>query len=387
MGKLTAATVRSVKEPGRLSDGDGLFLVVRSAKSKSWLLRVQNNGKRQDIGLGSIKMVSLADARDKAYEIRKEIARGLDPVAERKRAKMEALPVPTFAEAADLVYAENEGTWKNAKHRAQWINTIRQYANPYIGELPVDEVSGAQVRSLLSKIWLKKPETAKRVLQRVGTVLDWAHAMEYRNQEAPLRSIRKGLPKQPSRSNHFAAMPYVDVPVFMAHIRQKDTMGAAALEFLILTAARSGEVRLATWAEIDFKARSWTISADRMKVGREHRVPLSARAIAILEDQLKFKHSMDDFIFPSRKAGRPLSDMTLSKVLRDMDYPYTVHGFRSSFRDWAAEQTDYPGEVVEKALAHSVRNSVEAAYRRTDYFDKRVGLMDSWQDFHSCYRS
>lgn len=378
MGKLTAVKIRSLTEPGRYSDGDGLFLEINGKGAASWILRVQNNGKRQDIGLGSTKSVSLKDARDAAFATRQKIAQGIDPVAERKQ---ERQAIPTFREAAKLVHEEHEKAWKNGKHQNQWIATLTTYAFPKIGDLTVDKIEGPAIREVLIPIWLSKPETARRVRQRIGTVLDWACAKGFRATEAPMRSLSKGLPRQPKKDGHFAAMPYADVPTFVEKLGERESAGRLALEALILTATRSGEIRGATWAELDLKAALWTIPAARMKMGKVHIVPLPPQAVAVFERAQRYKVGISDLVFPGQDVKRPLSDMTLLKVLRDMELMVTVHGFRSAFRDWVAEQTDYSGEVAEAALAHTVSNKVEAAYRRTDFLDKRRLLMRDWAAF------
>lgn len=378
MGKLTATRVRALTEPGRYSDGDGLFLELNGKDSGRWLLRIQADGRRRDIGLGSLKSVSLADAREAALLMRKKIAQGIDPVAERKQ---ERQVIPTFRKAAELVHEEHEKAWKNGKHQKQWLATLMTYAFPKMGALPVNDIEGPLIRDVLAPIWLAKPETARRVRQRIGTVLDWAYAKGFRTTEAPMRSLSKGLPRQPKKDGHFAAMPYQKVPDFLGRLGERESVGRLALEALILTAARSGEIRGAKWSEIDFASLLWAIPAERMKMGRPHLVPLSPHAVAVFERAKKHKSSASDLVFPGQDVKKPLSDMTLLKILRDMDLDVTVHGFRSAFRDWAAEQTDYAGEIAEAALAHAVANKVEAAYRRTDFLDKRRMLMRDWSDF------
>lgn len=378
MGNLTALKIRSLAEPGRYADGDGLFLdVVGKAKGR-WVLRLQSNGRRREIGLGSLKYVSLADARDAAFVMRKKIAQGIDPVAERKQ---ERQAIPTFRKAAELVHEEHEKAWKNGKHQNQWIATLKTYAFPRMGDLLVRDIEGPLIRDVLAPIWLTKPETARRVRQRIGTVLDWSYARGFRATEAPMRSLSKGLPRQPKKDNHFAALPYADVPNFLEKLGERESVGRGALEALILTAARSGEIRGATWSELDLKTAVWTIPAVRMKMGRTHVVPLAPEAVALFERAKKFKVGASDLVFPGQNVKKPLSDMTLLKILRDMDLAVTVHGFRSAFRDWVAEQTDYQGEIAEAALAHTVSNKVEAAYRRTDFLDKRRLLMRDWAAF------
>lgn len=378
MGKLTASKVRALVEPGRYSDGDGLFLELNGKDSGRWLLRVQMGGRRRDFGLGSLRSVSLADAREAAFLMRKKIAQGIDPVAERKQ---ERLVIPTFRKAAELVHAEHEKAWKNGKHQNQWIATLRTYAFPNLGDRLVSEIEGPLIRDVLAPIWLAKPETARRVRQRIGTVLDWSYARGFRATEAPMRSLSKGLPRQPKKDNHFAALPYSSIPDFLRKLGERESVGRVALEALILTAARSGEIRGATWSELDLETALWTVPAARMKMGRVHVVPLSPGAVDVFKRAQKFKAGVGDLVFPGQNPQKPLSDMTLLKILRDMDLEVTVHGFRSAFRDWVAEQTDYAGEVAEAALAHTVSNKVEAAYRRTDFLDKRRLLMRDWAVF------
>lgn len=378
MGKLTATRIRTLTEPGRYSDGDGLFLELNGRESGRWLLRIQTDGRRRDIGLGSLKSVSLADAREAALLMRKKIAQGIDPVAERKQ---ERQVIPTFRKAAELVHEEHEKAWKNGKHQKQWLATLVTYAFPKMGALPVNEIEGPLIRDVLAPIWLAKPETARRVRQRIGTVLDWAYAKGFRTTEAPMRSLSRGLPRQPKKDGHFAAMPYQKVPEFLEWLAERESVGRLALEALILTAARSGEIRGAAWSEIDLANALWAIPAERMKMGRPHLVPLSPDAITVFERAKKQKAGASDLVFPGQDVRKPLSDMTLLKILRDMDLGVTVHGFRSAFRDWVAEQTDYSGEIAEAALAHTVSNKVEAAYRRTDFLDKRRLLMRDWSAF------
>ncbi|WP_423605695.1 tyrosine-type recombinase/integrase [Sphingomonas sp. MS122] len=378
MGKLTASKVRALTEPGRYSDGEGLFLELNGKDSGRWLLRVQSGGRRRDIGLGSLRAVSLADAREAAFLARKKIAQGIDPVAERKQ---ERLVIPTFRKAAELVHEEHEKAWKNGKHQAQWLATLKTYAFPKMGDLLVSDIEGPLIRDVLAPIWLTKPETARRVRQRIATVLDWSCAKGFRATEAPIRSISKGLPRQPKKDGHFAAMAYADVPDFVATLRERESVGRLALEALILTAARSGEIRGALWSELDLERGLWSLPAERMKMGRAHVVPLSVAAIDVFERAAKFQVGEGKLVFPGQRAKKALSDMTLLKILRDMDLNVTVHGFRSAFRDWVAEQTDYPGEVAEAALAHTVANKVEAAYRRTDFLEKRRLLMRDWAAF------
>lgn len=378
MGKLTATKVKALTEPGTYMDGDGLMLVVTSKSSASWKLRAMVAGKRRDIGLGSLKVLSLAEARDKASDLRRQIAQGIDPIAERKKV---ADPVPTFREAAASVHEEHKAAWKNGKHQDQWINTLTTYAFPQLGDRLVNDIEGPIIRDVLAPIWLAKPETARRVRQRIGAVLDWSYAKGYRPTEAPMRSLSKGLPRQPRKDGHFAAMAFTDVPKLIARLRERSSVGRLAMEALILTAARSGEIRGATWSEVDLDAGMWTVPADRMKMGKVHHVPLAPEAVDVFRRAEALRVPCSDLVFPGQRLKNQLSDMTLLKVMRDMETGVTVHGFRSAFRDWVAEETSYPGEVAEAALAHAIPNKVEAAYRRTDFLEKRRSLMREWAAF------
>ena len=378
MGKLTAMGVKNLTEPGRYSDGEGLILKLAAKGKGSWIVRVQTNGKRRDIGLGPLSELPLADAREAARALRKEVKAGVDVLAERKK---EALVIPTFSDAAKLVHEEHKAAWKNGKHQAQWIKTLETYAFPTLGDKLVSDIEGPAIRDALSPIWLTKPETARRVRQRIGSVLDWACAKGFRETEAPMRSVLRGLPRQPKKQGHLAAMPYADLPAFLTWLRGRSSVGRLALEFVILNASRSGEVRGACWNEIDLNKKLWTIPAERMKAGTAHFVPLSEAALDVLKRAKAFRSPVSDLIFPGQNPRRQLSDMTLLKILRDKGHDYTVHGFRSSFRDWVAEKTNYPGEVAEAALAHTIANKVEAAYRRTDYLDKRKPMMADWAKF------
>ena len=378
MGKLNPIQVKSSLKPGRYMDGDGLMLEVKQSGSKSWVVRLQAGGKRRDYGLGSFKDISLSEARDLAREYRKKLRQGADPIAQRQKVSV----VPPFAEAAATVHEEHKRGWRNGKHGNQWLATLKNYAYPTIGQLPVDQVTTGQVRDLLGEIWLTKPETARRVRQRIGTVLDFAHGKGWR-EPFVMAAVNKSLPKQPRKSGRFEALPYAQVPAFLAKLRERESMGRLALEALVLTAARSGEIRLARWSEVDLEAAAWTIPAERMKAGRAHTVPLSAATLRVLRRAAELRTAGTDLVFPGIKRGKPMSDMTLLKILRDMKLDATVHGFRSAFRDWCAEETSVPGEVAEAALAHAIPNKVEAAYRRTDFFEKRRKLMDAWAAFCS----
>lgn len=378
MGRLTVTSIKAaLKKPGRHGDGDGLFLEVGTGGKASWIVRVQKDGRRRDIGLGSASKISLTIARERAATARTDVEMGIDPIAKRKK----AAGIPTFRQAAAQFIAEHQKTWRNAKHREQWKTTLETYAYPSIGDALISEVEAPAIRDLLISIWVEKPETARRVKQRIGAVLDWAHAKGYREAEAPMRAIGKGLPRHKKQATHFAAMPYADVPAFVTKLRERQSWGRLALEAAILTAARSGEIRGATWTEVDLENGLWTIPADRMKAKREHVVPLSGAAVGVFKRAAALKTAGHKFIFHGAKRDKPMSDMTLTKVLRDLGEDVTAHGFRSSFRDWVSEETDVPGDVAEAALAHMVSNKTEAAYRRGKLLEKRRKLMDAWGSY------
>jgi integrase len=378
--KLTVLQIKALTKPGRYGDGDGLFLVVGPTGAGKWVLRVQKDNRRRDIGLGSARHVGLAEAREAATKIRSTLREGRDPVAERK-ARRAATSLPTFEEAARKVHGEFKAGWRNDKHAAQWLSTLETYAFPTIGKQRVDQLSASEVVGVLSPIWLDKPETARRVRQRIGTVMDWAIAHQHRTAGNPVAAVGKALPKQRDAGGHFSAMPFADLPDFMRRLRAgSDGLADLALEFLILTAARTGEVLGARWSEIDLEAAQWTIPAERMKAGRAHIVPLPERCVAILKRAKELHSGRGDVVFESR-PGKAFSNMALAMKLRRMDVATTVHGFRSSFSDWAGETTATPREVVEMALAHTIRDKVEAAYRRGDLLTKRRKLMEAWETF------
>lgn len=348
--------------PGRHADGNGLYLEVDPTGARRWVLRTVVRGKRRDIGLGSTMLVTLAEAREKARTMRATARAGGDPLAERRRA--EGL---TFADAARKVHAERMTGAKNGKHVAQWIGTLETYAFPTMGEKRVADVTPADVLAVLEPIWNAKPETARRVRQRLKAVFDWALTAGHREARNPVEGVEKGLPKQADRVEHHAALPWAELPGFWPRLVAAPGMGALALRFAILTAARSGEVRGMTWGEVEGEA--WTIPASRMKAKAAHRVPLSAEALAILGEARALAGEAPApgaLVFPGQKRGKPLSDMTLAAVLKRLGLDVTPHGFRSTFRDWAEEAGDWPREVKEAALAHAVANKVEAAYRRGD---------------------
>lgn len=377
--RLTAVFVaKAKKKPGRYVDGGGLCLVVDASGAQRWVLRIQANGKRRDVGLGGVSVVTLAEARDLAHDIRRKVKNdGADPVAARRANR---IGVPTFEALAKTVHQEHAKTWRNGKHHDQWLNTLESYVFPAFGQTPVNRIETGDVLKVLLPIWTEKPETARRVMQRIRTVLDHATAAGHRSGENPCRIAAIGLPKQNKTVQHHAALPYVELPAFLPTLRAASTSDAIklAIEFLILTAARSGEVRGAVKEEIDLDAALWTIPAERMKAEREHVVPLSPRAIEIVKAASALA-PQSALVFPSARTwNKPLSDMALTMALRRMRPGITAHGFRSTFRDWASETTDFPSEVVEMALAHAIPNRVEAAYRRGNLLEKRRGLMDEW---------
>lgn len=374
MGKLTATAVKAARTAGRYGDGEGLFLLVGKTGSRSWVVRAQKNGRRRDIGLGSASKVTLAQAREKAAVARAQIEAGIDPVAERRK----AAGVPTFREAAAFVHAENQKGWKNGKHNKQWISSLEAHAFPTLGDVAVSDVDGPSVRDVLAPIWLTKDVTARRVRQRIISIINWAVAKGYRDAPLAMAAIDKSLPKQNRRVRHHRAMPFSEVPGFLERLRERETVGRLALEAAILTAARSGEIRLATWDEIDLDNALWTIPAERMKAGREHIVPLSEPAVRLFRRMRDWRSVGSQLVFPGAKRGKPLSDMTLTKVMRDMGREETPHGFRSSFKDWAAETTGFANELSEAALAHTIPNKTEAAYRRGNLLEKRRDLMMAW---------
>lgn len=377
--QLSSAFVRNISEPGKYGDGNGLALVVSENGKKRWVQRLTIRGKRCDLGLGSHSMVSLAEAREVAAQNAKEARAGGDPKAARDAARA----VLSFEDAAREVHRLHSPTWRNAKHRRDFIASLEAYAFPRLGAVRVSEVTAADVLAVLTPIWTQKPETARRVRQRIGTILKWAVAQGWR-QDNPADAITTALPKVTARPVHRKALPYEQVGRCIEAFQQSGAMPSTklALEFLILTAARSGEVREATWDEIDLGAKVWIIPAERMKAKRPHRVPLSARAIEILEAAQDLRQA-GDYLFPGAKGARPLSDMTLSKTVKALGYPVDVHGFRTSFRTWAQERTSFPREVAEASLAHMIGDAVEQAYARSDVFEKRRRMMESWAGYLS----
>ena len=387
MGKLNAQRVARATKPGRYGDGQGLYLQVTHACAKSWVYRYALNGKTRCLGLGSASAITLKRARELVAEPRRLRAEGIDPIecrrAQRLASRLTAAKAVTFRQCAENYLAVHEHTWKSPTHRGQWRSTLEAHVYPVIGALPVQLVDTALVLKCLSPIWNTKNETAIRIRGRIEAILDAAKAQELRTGENPSRwrghlENLLAAPRKLRKTQHLAALPYREMPEFMTAVRGRQGIGARALEFTILTAARTSEVVYARWAEIDFGSATWTIPGERMKAGKAHAVPLSPRALEIL----RTLQSPGEFVFPSYKRENPISKSTMLKLLELMGRKdLTTHGFRSTFRDWAAEQTSYPSEVVEMALAHVVKNAVEAAYRRGDLFEKRARLMAAWSEY------
>jgi integrase len=386
--KLSALKVAQISEPGYFGDGDGLYLQVSKAITKSWIFRFNYHGSRHEMGLGPLRDVSLKDARDAAHRCRQVLREGGNPLTERRQAAVQAILCAnkglSFDECAAAFISAHKDTWRNDKHRLQWEATIRTYASPIIGRLPVGEVDTSLVVKVLQQIWSTKTETATRLRGRLERVLDWATVMNFRQGENPARwrgHLDKLLasPEKLAPVKHHPALPWREIPKFYMALRQREGISPRALEFLIATAARSGEVRSASWDEIDLDRRLWVVPAERMKAGREHRVPLSTEGLRIISAL----ETRSGLLFPGAK-GDALSDMSLSAVLGRMEYEkITVHGFRSTFRDWASEHpgNTFPREVCEQALAHTISNKVEAAYRRGDLLEKRRELMEAWAKY------
>jgi integrase len=386
MGLTTKRITRLRKRPGRYHDGHGLYLQVLSPNSASWILRYVRQGKERMLGLGPLRLVGLKEVRIRAREEQRKLKLdGIDPVEDRKAKKAEralaAAKSMTFKECAEAYHAQHEGKWKNAKHAAQFLSTLRTYAFPVLGTLPVASIDTPLVLKVVEPIWPDKTETASRVRGRIESVLDWATVRGYRSGDNPARwkgHLDQVLPARGTiaKVEHHAALTYAELPGFMAELRQREGVAARALEFTILTAARTGEVIGAQWSELDLAAKCWTVPAGRMKASREHRVPLSIRAVELLGEV--FREDDNEFIFIGSQRGGGLSNMSLAAVLKRMKRDVTVHGFRSTFRDWAAERTNFANHVVEMALAHVIGDKVEASYRRGDLFDKRRKLMEAW---------
>lgn len=400
ISRLSALGVKRMTRPGFYCDGAGLYLQIARGGSKSWVFKYCLDGRKRQMGLGGLNAISLAEARELATAARSLKARGIDPIdarqEQRRERRLERAKAVTFAHAAQAYIEANRAGWKNSKHAEQWSVTIATYVAPVMGRISVADIDTGLVLKAIEPIWKSKPETASRVRGRIEAILDWAKVRGYREGENPARwrgHLQKLLPaKTKVRAvQHHKALPFRQMPEFMGALRSQSGTAPLALEFAILTAARTGEVIGATWAEIDLDQQIWTIPAGRMKAAKEHRVPLSPRALEILElmltrrcaEDLSLRRSATGSheapVFPGQRAGDGLSNMSLLAVLKRMARTdLTVHGFRSSFRDWAAEETDFPAEVVEMALAHTINNKVEAAYRRGELIEKRRSLMTSW---------
>ncbi|XKF14677.1 integrase arm-type DNA-binding domain-containing protein [Halomonas sp. BLK-85] len=393
MGKLTSKAVQKLAKEGKkgmTGDGQGLYLQITAGGSVSWIYRFKLNSKQRYMGLGSYPDVSLALARERAGDHRKLVKNGLDPMGVQGEQEQATEATPTFNNCAARYIKSHRRSWRNSKHARQWVSTLKAYARPIIGTKPVDEVTTQDVLKILSPIWTSKTETAKRVQGRIENVLDYAAAHNYRDPVNPARwrgHLDKLLakPSRVKKVTHHPAMPYEVVPAFMAELRGYSSISAKALQFLILTATRTSEVLRSEWPEIDLENETWTIPADRMKARREHRVPLSRQAMELLTQLPRVNGN--PYVFPGARQGRPLSNMAMLQLMRGMGYgpdgehgDYVPHGFRSSFRDWTGEVTSYPRDVAEMALAHTIENKVEAAYRRGDLFEKRRAMMQEWAD-------
>ncbi len=387
--RLSAKRVENLKKPGLYADGGNLYLRIAPGGSKGWIFRFTLHGKTRDAGLGSFPTISLATARDQAEKLRKLLIDGIDPIearkAERAAVRAESEQAVTFEECARAYISSHEVGWRNEKHGAQWRSTLKTYVYPVIEQLPVKAVDTTHVMQILEPIWRSKSETASRIRGRIEVILSWAKVRGYRDGENPAQwrgHLDHLLPAKGKvrRVAHHPALPYPEIPAFMKLLREQEGFAARALEFLILTASRTNETLRATWDEIDWDLALWTIPAERMKGGRDHRVPLTSRALQLVSEMSDIK--LNEFVFPGMKPGRPLSDMSLLMLLRRIGYGHvTAHGFRSTFRDWTAECTSFSGDAAELALAHAVPNPVEAAYRRRDMLAKRQQLMSEWGQY------
>lgn len=387
--ELSATEVRRLTKPGLHAVGgvSGLLLQVTRSGARSWILRTVVGTKRRDIGLGGFPDVPLAGARESAREAKEKIRAGIDPVAERRAARQALAAAQakhlTFAEAARRCHTAKESEFRSEKHRKDWLSSLERHAFEAIGDVPVSDIDLPLVQSVLEPIWKTRTETATRVRQRIETVLNWSTVSGYRQGENPARwkgNLEAVLPAPTKirKVKHQRALPWQDVPGFMADLKDREGMGARALEFIIYTAARSGEVRLATWEEFDLAGKVWTVPADRIKAGKEHKVPLSDDAVALLKSLPQFKGSA--YVFTAARGG-PLSDMSISAVCKRMEVDATPHGFRSSFKDWARSMTSYADEVSELALAHVNSDATRAAYARDQLLPKRSRLMTDWSKF------
>jgi integrase len=387
---LTDRKVKTHSTPGMLADGGGLYLQVAKGGAKSWIFRFQVRARRRDMGLGSVEKVSLSAARRKAKEAHELVGQGIDPIDHKKAAAaaaaVELAKGVTFKQAAEAYIEHMRGGWRNAKHAGQWSSTLEAHAFPILGHLPVGAIDTALVCQVLDPIWRTKTETASRVRGRIESILDHAKVRGQRAGENPARWHGHLELTYPAKGEiapvkHHSSLPYVDMPAFWPKLQVQDGMGARALEFAILTAGRTGEVLGARWSEIDLDARVWRVPAERMKAGKEHTVPLSDPTIALLRKLTAVR--VGDLVFPGQAADRPLSNMAMHMALRRMKIDATPHGFRSTFRTWVAEQTNFPHEVAEAALAHTQDDKVVATYQRGDFAKKRTALMAAWANYVS----
>lgn len=384
MAKLTATKIKAIKGKGRYGDGDGLFLNVTVTGTKSWVQRVVVHGRRRDIGLGGYPAVSLAQARQRCADNRQVIAAGIDPITEKRKPAL-----ATFKEAAGIVHEMNVPRWRSEKHAKSWLRMLERYAFPVIGDMPVDRVDCTDVLAVLKPIWTTKPETGRRVRQRMRMIFRWAMANRFIDHNPAGEFIDGALPKMPHIREHFRSLPYQEVGTALGTVEASGASLSAKLcfRFLVLTAARSGEARGATWDETDLETRTWRIHGTRMKGGLEHRVPMSDQALDVLA-QARLLRDESGYVFPSPlKSGKAISNMTLTMILGSTGLAEraTVHGFRSSFKNWSMEMTDTPWAVGEAALAHTLGNSTEQAYARSDLYDRRRVLMQQWADYVTCH--
>ena len=392
LARLKAFDVTRTKAKGLYPDGGGLYLQVSATGTKSWIFRYRMNGRTtpRDMGLGPVATISLADARQKATDARRAILGGVDPIDVRKSSRalvaLDAAKAMTFKACATAYIKSHAAGWRNEKHAGQWTATLEAYAYPVMGKLPVAAIEVGHVMKVLEPIWSEKPETASRVRGRIESIIGWATANGFRKGDNPAQwrgHLENLLPKlsKVRKVRHHPALPYSEVGAFLARIRQENGIAALALEFLILTATRTSETIGAQWGEIDLGNKVWTIPGERIKAGKEHRVPLSAPAMTILKSLARTRASDkgDEFVFPGGRKGQQLSNNAMLALLKRIErQDVTAHGFRSTFRDWAAEQTNYPRDVAEMALAHAIGDKVEAAYRRGDLIEKRTRLMAEW---------
>ena len=386
--RLNALAITNANREGNLHDGGGLYLRVRADGSKSWAFRYTLAGRKHWMSLGPLRDVSLAEAREQARQLRNQVRDGYDPLAQRReRQHLAAEQTARTFDAVAAAYVEaHKAEWKNAKHRQQWENTLATYATPIIGKRPVSEISLLDIRRVLDPIWTTKPETASRLRGRVEAVLAYATVHGWRSGDNPARwqgfLDQIYAPKTKVRAvKHHAALDYHDIPGFMAQLREREAVSARCLEFAILTATRSGEARGARWDEVDLDASIWIIPASRMKMKKEHRVPLAPRAVEVLREMAERSPRRDGLIFPGQSSGKPMTDVGLAKAVAVLRPGYTAHGMRSTFRDWAAETTSFPREIAEVALAHINKDRTEAAYQRGDLLAKRRQLMEAWANY------